>query len=296
MEEAIKKLALMYVCAKLTGDRAPQAHPKYFEADGRKVGKIAKVLAAEGYIEGEPDEYGGYALTAKSYNEVTANKPDLIPYAFASVDQYKGSSTYRVHHNDIEKCIGALWDALPIGEKKWIVEHPTDYIAVSWNAGWGPVDAKRHQIGVSESFKTRTFGMNEHIYITDEAVEAERARRLYQNRYDYIRKNNLGWGLQKQRIVTDDESLKVFSQRDDGGVSLFADAAFMFGTNPEDWAQDIIRVKQALHNRIAADRKRLDVLEATDQRIAQKGGWTKFLEQYDQDVKAVVDKGTDEEE
>lgn len=286
MEALVQKLAGIQLSALLHGRIEADIYGSTLENDMRKQARVIRELVEAGYLAGpftnktRGDMY--YQATKKVYDSIDATKPDLISLAFRYVEGSK-----KVHPYDLEKCQGARWSDLRLGEQKWIVEHPNDYQVFTWNMHWAPSVAKHHKVGVASAWENRTYSYDDTIYVSDASVVAERQRRIRDAHADDIRTRNLAWGLSELEFISEDEAREV-KHADESGP--FGDRGAVFSNDPLKWGEDIHKVIHSLRQKLATDLLRLNLFEKIEAKVREAGGWEKFLERYEEKVQEATDE------
>lgn len=292
----LKQLQEIIIHSKLYG--LPEARDRKaneFESDKRKVAKAVRELLAAGYLALEKPAADGeeprYTVTTLAYDHLAAVEPSLSARCFRRVDQYADTPNTRVTVQDIDKCKGVGWDELTLGEKKWVVEHPADYRFFTWNPNWPSEKLAYHTFGDRETWKER-WGYNRDLYVTNNALDEERERRMYDCEFKYIRSRNLAWGLKKAGITV--EGVKFGDLIEHESDDPFHRSYVRFSLKPEEWEQNLEENIDKLSVRIANDAKRIGQYIKMQTAVNKAGGWAAFLQKYDAAIHEYLHKSEEE--
>lgn len=288
MSTLIERLQRKFIYVKLHGDDPGDTHvaPIEIERDKRSQKKAVKAALEEGLITSQDGTGESLRMTSLAYTMLKATKPDLVTKTFAVLERYGESR--RVHANDIAKCMGVEWAALTLEEQKWIVEHPGEYQAFYYNPHWGPPvpPARKVLIGDRATFQSAQHGYQEQLHVSDAGVEAERKRRIFKNRFDDIKRQNLVWGLVKAGLL-DEADKDLIRHRDDHDLLVGNEG---FGDDPEKWPDEMQQRVVQLQEKAEKCKTNADKLVTLLMKVALFGGWEKFFEEYDAMILAEMER------
>jgi len=226
------------------------------EGDGRKQPKALKALEAEGFIhQGEK----GWLATSRAYDEMIAVKPDVCALLNTARDEW---AVKQVH--------GAFLDHLTHEERKYIVEHMSEYTLLE-SVGMG--DARPFDF----TSDVVLFGRGDLIVSDDSFVQAK-ATRLREIRFERAYKANLAWGLTELGIIQEVDA-DVFKAAGDGPLGL-GPPSVVFGDDPVKWGEQATRGVERMREQIAKATRYANVLASAEVKIAAFGGWPVVLEAY----------------
>jgi hypothetical protein len=240
----------------------PRLNADAVEADGRKARRILKDLEAAGYIE-RPKDWStsrpeAWHATSRAFDEVVANKPDLcIPlkkYEPAKADLWS-----------VRRENGVFWSHLSEGERKYIVEHVSEYTFVEVKHD-GPVVVEPRRLRLQDA------------QVQDQTFRDTKATLVFDVQFEKALREHLGWGLANLGLIAKADE-DVFAARTDSPPLHFSSNR-MFGFKPEQWGEDAAKGLTTLREQIAKATRAANVLVEAEEKIQAFGGWEKVLAAY----------------
>jgi hypothetical protein len=250
------------------------------EKDGRKRGAVLRMLIGEGWVTknaaGET-----FDITSLAYDQLVAVKP-----------------TFAVNKSN-DRAPGVLFLArwgegnsdLSVANIKYIFEHAKDYTLFAFHTFkrevigevFSPADADRIRDTLYSEPSSSLV-----LLISDEEHTAAHDKLLFDQQLARVMANNLANGLLEYKLI-DGADKDAFSSRNKDNFFLGAETN-VFGQDPAKWQQEAEEILAACREKIAANTRKANAIVAMQARLAEFGGWDKFLTEYEALCMAAVKK------
>lgn len=243
------------------------------EPDGRRRNKAIAILSKEGYLNLVD---GRIQITLKAFNEIKEAKPDFLK----SLEMISDISDSKLPN-------GFAWNILPLEVKKYIFTHQSEfyffYEPDYYVKNTAPFTVKFGDTPPAEAQYCQLMVRNDELTEAKEKVLAERE-------FQKLRKFKLFLGLEKLGLINSEhpdyealeKAAKIF------GISGISD-------DPNRWDQYTSDRIGSLREHIDQQTKLLSSLIIINDKISNYGGWEKFLTDYDQCIRDVLQAGKDNE-
>ncbi len=249
------KLAKTWIRQESLGNKGKTLTSSYqeeLEPDGRKRGRAISELCANGYLNMVD---GRVQVTAKAFNEVKGSKPDF---------------TKTFENRPREAPSGFQFEDLHIEAQKYIFDNKGDY-----QFFYESTYSDRTQIPTEFGSTPNYEKVRSHrLMVKDAAFDLARQKYVDDAEFTRARKSNLTWGLVTLGLLaeSDIEVVKVKdSPLSSGG----------FKTDPASWGTDLDSELERVQKRIEESTQRQKILLGVKSKVAEYGGWDKFLTEYD---------------
>lgn len=247
------------------------------EPDGRKLKVLLKAMRAEGFVEAvDPENPARVVITSKAYDALVPVQPDLVSHVPSNLTTTEHS---RPSDYDFDKARpGVEWHAasyddrggLTAAEKRWVLEHPSDYQLGLWNRVTGEwLDWPHDRKNLPSDWT---------VLVRDRAYQDRISELRFAARLADLTPRNIAWGLVTAGFAEESDA-DVFKANDGGGPG-FSPFNGVFGKDPARWGEEVAKRAAYLESRIERDRRHAAALRVTLGRVEAAGGWEKFAADY----------------
>lgn len=259
------KLAKTWIRQESFGNKGKTLTSTYqeeLEPDGRKRGRAISELCANGYLNMVD---GKVQVTIKAFNEVKGSKPDF---------------TKIFDNNPREAPSGFQFEDLHIEAQKYIFDNKGDY-----QFFYESVYSDKSQIPAEFGVVPSPMPMRHNLMVKDQAFDAARKKYVDNQEFTKLRKTNLSWGLVTLGLLAEADA-EVIKNGVGGGLTMYKG----FSTDPNGWSAELDAELERTQKRIEDQTRRQAVLSGVKAKMAEYGGWDKFLSEYDQAILAELKK------
>jgi hypothetical protein len=251
--------------------------------DGRRRGRLIRILLEEGYIRspggaGDLPQSHDYIVLSKAYKELKGLGPDIMGI-------WDRQRPPRIWHSDSEAIhgvpLGMIWEdtqnnRIRAAHLKYIAEHREEYFIRTFDRATGEattLGSPPYSYPGTGSFIVSNTLLDQHI--NGLAFEEEFEATFLQN---------LEWGLEVCGLV-EGEYEKELATRN---ISRLPRAGVTTREDIENWGREITSKITRLEERMVKDRAQVALLARIGGEIDRRGGWDTIVEEYSEKLRADI--------
>lgn len=286
------------------------------ENDGRKLPKLVRQMMNDELIEeSDTDEAlkkGRVTPTAKLWQFLPTQTVNLLdrwnqrardldrpPLPYFDITKFSGPELkYIVDHLGTNQYQWYVVDANGLEHPDWLRKEAgfiDDRNKYCWE---GPFSFQAAQIRRKEVMQASSRSLFwASLAISSEPLQKHIEIKLREHKIEALFKINLGWGLTKLGILTEEESKVIRSALSKGSFVLgLGRESLQFSDEPEKWEAQLTTGIDHSVEILAELQKKLALQIKLDRGIRAYGGWAKFTADYRAAlIQAVETEGTEEE-